>query len=53
MMQTTLFIGPVDFYWTDRHGQRQRREMNTGDSGSAGPETPCLGRFWVDFRGVG
>jgi len=32
MMQTTLCIGPVDFYFQDRHGTVHRREMNTGDS---------------------
>jgi hypothetical protein len=32
MMQTTLFVGPVDFYWKDRHGKVQRQEANTGDS---------------------
>jgi len=40
MMQTTLFIGPVDFYWTDRNGQVQRREMNTGDSNYISPFVP-------------
>ena len=40
MMQTTLFIGPVDFYWTDRHGKVHRREMNTGDSNYISPFVP-------------
>eukprot|EP00931_Biecheleriopsis_adriatica_P092930 TRINITY_DN66690_c0_g1_i1.p1 TRINITY_DN66690_c0_g1~~TRINITY_DN66690_c0_g1_i1.p1 ORF type:complete len:795 (+),score=130.26 TRINITY_DN66690_c0_g1_i1:70-2385(+) len=40
MMQTTLFIGPVDFYYTDRHGKVQRREMNTGDSNYISPFVP-------------
>lgn len=40
MMQTTLFIGPVDFYWTDRHGHVHRREMNTGDSNYISPFVP-------------
>eukprot|EP00440_Ansanella_granifera_P051892 gb/GFBE01056262.1/.p1 GENE.gb/GFBE01056262.1/~~gb/GFBE01056262.1/.p1 ORF type:complete len:770 (+),score=139.74 gb/GFBE01056262.1/:1-2310(+) len=40
MMQTTLFIGPVDFYFTDRHGKVQRREMNTGDSNYISPFVP-------------
>lgn len=40
MMQTTLFIGPVDFYWTDRHGEIHRREMNTGDSNYISPFVP-------------
>ena len=40
MMQTTLFIGCVDFYWTDRHGVRQRRAMDTGDSNYISPFVP-------------
>eukprot|EP00405_Crypthecodinium_cohnii_P031507 CAMPEP_0206524588 /NCGR_PEP_ID=MMETSP0324_2-20121206/68263_1 /ASSEMBLY_ACC=CAM_ASM_000836 /TAXON_ID=2866 /ORGANISM="Crypthecodinium cohnii, Strain Seligo" /LENGTH=692 /DNA_ID=CAMNT_0054019163 /DNA_START=48 /DNA_END=2123 /DNA_ORIENTATION=- len=32
MMQMTMFIGPVDFYYRDRHGKVHRCEMNTGDS---------------------
>lgn len=40
MMQTTLFIGPVDFYWKDRHGKVHRREMNTGDSNYISPFVP-------------
>ncbi|CAJ1404013.1 unnamed protein product [Effrenium voratum] len=40
MMQTTLFIGPVDFYYTDRHGKVHRREMNTGDSNYISPFVP-------------
>eukprot|EP00929_Paragymnodinium_shiwhaense_P007948 TRINITY_DN111870_c0_g1_i1.p1 TRINITY_DN111870_c0_g1~~TRINITY_DN111870_c0_g1_i1.p1 ORF type:complete len:760 (+),score=169.26 TRINITY_DN111870_c0_g1_i1:98-2377(+) len=40
MMQTTLFVGPVDFYWKDRHGRVQRREMNTGDSNFISPFVP-------------
>jgi len=40
MMQATFFIGPVDFYWTDRHGKVQRREMNTGDSNFISPFVP-------------
>merc|ERR1719443_2541880 len=32
MMQTTLFLGPVDFYWKDRYGCVQRREMQSGDT---------------------
>ncbi|CAE7041728.1 mpnS [Symbiodinium sp. CCMP2456] len=40
MMQTTLFIGPVDFYYTDRHGRVHRKEMNTGDSNYISPFVP-------------
>merc|ERR1719197_2164423 len=40
MMQTTIFIGPVDFYWKDRHGVVQRRAMNTGDSNFISPFVP-------------
>jgi len=40
MMQTTLFIGPVDFYYKDRHGQVHRCEMNTGDSNFISPFVP-------------
>lgn len=40
MMQTTLFIGPVDFYYKDQHGTVHRREMNTGDSNYISPFVP-------------
>lgn len=40
MMQTTLFVGPVDFYYKDRHGTVHRREMNTGDSNFISPFVP-------------
>eukprot|EP00930_Biecheleria_cincta_P075636 TRINITY_DN6280_c0_g2_i1.p1 TRINITY_DN6280_c0_g2~~TRINITY_DN6280_c0_g2_i1.p1 ORF type:complete len:718 (-),score=94.73 TRINITY_DN6280_c0_g2_i1:100-2079(-) len=40
MMQTTLFLGPVDFYYTDRHGRVQRKQMNTGDSNYISPFVP-------------
>lgn len=40
MMQTTLFIGPVDFLWVDRFGVTQRRAMNTGDSNFISPFVP-------------
>jgi len=40
MMQTTLFIGPVDFYWKDDQGVVHRREMNTGDSNYISPFVP-------------
>eukprot|EP00927_Polykrikos_kofoidii_P016771 TRINITY_DN17607_c0_g1_i3.p1 TRINITY_DN17607_c0_g1~~TRINITY_DN17607_c0_g1_i3.p1 ORF type:complete len:752 (-),score=114.17 TRINITY_DN17607_c0_g1_i3:131-2386(-) len=40
MMQTTLFIGPVDFYWKDRFGAVQKRSMQTGDSNFISPFVP-------------
>lgn len=40
MMQTTLFIGPVDFYYKDQHGTVHRQEMNTGDSNFISPFVP-------------
>jgi methylphosphonate synthase len=40
MMQTTLFIGPVDFYWKDHHGKVHRHEMQTGDSNFISPFVP-------------
>eukprot|EP00928_Gymnodinium_smaydae_P057471 TRINITY_DN4070_c0_g2_i1.p1 TRINITY_DN4070_c0_g2~~TRINITY_DN4070_c0_g2_i1.p1 ORF type:complete len:779 (+),score=93.76 TRINITY_DN4070_c0_g2_i1:77-2338(+) len=40
MMQTTLFVGPVDFYYTDREGRVHREEMNTGDSNFISPFVP-------------
>lgn len=40
MMQTTLFIGPVDFYYKDHRGVVHRREMNTGDSNYISPFVP-------------
>ena len=40
MMQTTLFIGPVDFYWKDEGGVVHRQEMNTGDSNYISPFVP-------------
>merc|ERR1719296_639511 len=40
MMQTTLFIGPVDFYFKDQHGVVHRHEMDTGDSNYISPFVP-------------
>ncbi|CAE8583141.1 unnamed protein product, partial [Polarella glacialis] len=40
MMQTTLFLGPVDFYWTDRHGKVHRKACDTGDSNFISPYVP-------------
>lgn len=40
MMQATFFVGPVDFYYKDRHGVVHRREMNTGDSNFISPFVP-------------
>lgn len=40
MMQTTLCIGPMDFYYRDRHGRMHRQEMQTGDSNYISPFVP-------------
>jgi len=40
MMQTTLFVGPVDFWWQDQHGCVHCREMRTGDSNFISPYVP-------------
>lgn len=32
MMQTTLFVGPVNFYYEGSDGTKRTAEMNTGDS---------------------
>ena len=39
MHQTTLFVGPVNFYW-EVNGQKFCREMNTGDSNYITPYWP-------------
>jgi len=39
MHQTTLFVGPVNFYW-EVDGQKFCREMNTGDSNYITPYWP-------------
>ena len=39
MHQTTLFIGPVNFYW-EVNGEKFCREMNTGDSNYITPFWP-------------
>jgi len=40
MMQTTLFVGPVNFYYRDRQGRLVCEEMNTGDSNFITPFVP-------------
>lgn len=50
MMQTTLFVGPVDFYYKDSKGTVHREEMNTGDSNFISPFVPHS--FTVREEGV-
>ncbi|CAE7775930.1 unnamed protein product [Symbiodinium sp. CCMP2592] len=51
MMQTTLFIGPVDFHYTDRHGKVHRKEMNTGDSAALFVLALAACGLWSAFVG--
>ena len=45
MMQTTLFIGPVDFYWTDRSSEHLAHL-----AGKSGGKSSMNGEFFSHVR---
>ena len=50
--QMTYFIGPVNFHWIDRKGNKHVRQMNTGDMNYITPFVPHTFTTRVDGQGL-